>query len=296
MNKPPRVAVILVAGWGSRMLPVTKSLAKPMLPIVNRPSLDYLITDYANAGIKEFIIVGKQHFPQVEEYLDRHLELEKMLADEGKDELLASITKFNQLKFTFVRQAFHTGTGGAIRSCLHLIPEGDPIIASYADVVTFPRTPAIEMLELYQEYGGTMIHVCEVPANETKDFGIAIVKQKVRENFYQIEGIVEKPAPEEAPSLFGLFSPMILCPEVIKILRALPEPKDKKDSLLLPHIMAEVAQKHLAYIYDSKGEILDTGLPAGYVKAQIRYAVENPKMKEGILEYMKNILATENKG
>lgn len=288
MAKSPRVAVIVAAGWGTRMLPATKSISKPMMPVVNRPSIDYLVQDYVDAGIKEFIIIGKQHMEQIEAHFDRHLELEKMLEQEKKDKYLQSITKFNNIRFTYIRQGIQAGTADAVRTALHLIPEDEAIVASYADVIMFPRTPLPEMLDLYKEYPGTMIPVRKVPKNEVVHYGVAKIKETITERFSQLERIVEKPKPEETPSCLALFSPMILCPETLKILRNLPQ-SDQKDSLLLPDIMSMVAEKYKAYIYETDAEILDTGVAAGYVKAQIRLGLHDPATRNEVKEYIRQL-------
>lgn len=291
MTKLPRVAVILAAGWGTRMLPATKSLAKPMIPVVDRPSIDYLVEDYSNAGIKEFIIVGKQHFEQIEEYFDRQLELEKMLESEGKEKYLKAITKYNQLKFTFVRQSNLGGTGDALKRVMHLIPADEPIVVSYADVLMYPRTALPEMLALYQKYPGTMIPVCPVPASEVIHYGVAKIKTEIEPNFSQIDGIVEKPKVEDAPSNLAFFSPMILSPETLEIVRAWHD-TEKKDGFLLTDAMHASTQKFPTYIYKTDAEMLDTGIKSGYVKAQIRYGLDHPDTKVEVLEYIKKVLAT----
>lgn len=288
MTKLPRVAVILAAGWGSRMLPATKSLAKPMLPVVDRPSIDYLVEDYSNAGIKEFIIVGKQHFEQIEEYFDRQIELEKILASENKEKYLKAITKYNQLKFTYIRQGNLGGTGDALKQALHLIPADEPIIVSYADVLMYPRTPLPEMLALYQKYPGLMIPVSEVPATEVIHYGIAKTKLQIEPRFFQIDAIVEKPKAAEAPSNLAFFSPMILSPETLNIVREWPD-TEKKDGFLLTDAMDKSTQSHPTYIYQTDAEILDTGIKSGYVKAQIRYGLEHPDTKDEVLKYIKTL-------
>ncbi len=291
MAKSPRIAIILAAGWGSRMLPATKSLAKPMLPVVNKPSIEYLVEDYVEAGIKEFIIIGKQHMEQIEEHFDRQLELEKMLEQEKKDKHLKAITKFNNIRFTFVRQGNLAGTADAVRAAIHLIPEDEAIVVSYADVLLYPRSPLIETLALYQQYPGTIIPVCPVPLAEVVHYGVAKIKQKITAQFSQIDGLVEKPQPESAPSCLAHFGPVILCPEALKLLRSLPQ-SEKKDSLLLPDIMTMVAQQHKAYIYESTAEVLDTGLPGGYIKAQIRYGLHDATTRAEVEAYIKQLQIT----
>lgn len=294
MSSLPHIAVILAAGMGTRMLPATKSLAKPMLPIINRPTIDYLVTDFADAGIKEFIIVGKSNMEQIETYLDRNIELERLLKDEGKDSYYESITKFNQLKFTFVRQAYYAGTGDAVKSILHLIPPQTPIIASYADVLMYPRTCLKEMLTYYKKFPGTYVPVCTVPKSEVSHYGIARPVENIAKNLYRIDGIVEKPKMNESPSQFGLFSPMILAPEVLTLLHSWKS-ADIKDILGLSNAIGENAAQHPTYIFDCQTEPLDTGLPEGYLKAQIRFAMGQKDLKQKLLPYLKALIAEEEK-
>ncbi len=296
MTKPPTKAVILAAGWGSRLLPATKSLAKPMLPIVDRPAIDYIVQDLVDAGIKDIIIVGKQHFEQIEEYFDRHLELEELLRSGGKQEYLAAITKFKDVNFTFIRQGTLAGTGDAVMSAFHLLPDNEPIIVYFSDDLFSPHSCIKSLLEVYQDYPGTVVASQKVPKDRVHLYGVAKIQTQINDRLFQVKGIMEKPKNDDAPSDLVVVSPIIVAPEVIRLL-AKKQRNDTRDSILLPPIIGEAAEQgHPTYFYHAEEEWLDTGNKLGFIKAQITMALNDPSIKKEVEEYIKSKIQNSPKG
>lgn len=284
----PNTAIILAAGFGTRMLPATKSIAKPMLNVVDRPVIDYTVEDLVNAGIDHIVIVGKQHFEQIEEYFDRHLELESLLASSGKKDLLKSITKFQNIKFTFIRQKFLGGTGDAVKAALHVVSLDRPVIVATADDIIFPRSDLPEMLELYKKYPGTIFPVRNVPKEKVSSYGIAIPAKKIAEGFHQIKGIIEKPSIEKAPSTMAALSPIIASKEVLQAIAAREVPENH-DALPFFNIVNDLATKYPTYIYETRNITLDGGNKLELIKAQIQLGLKDPDLSASLKEYIQSL-------
>lgn len=287
MNKKPTKAVILAAGWGSRLLPATKALAKPILPIVDKPAIEYIVQDLIDAGIKDIIIVGKQHFEQIEEHFDRHLELEKLLKEAGKTEYLQAITRYKDVNFTFIRQGTLGGTGDAVMAAFHLLTPDEPIILYYSDDLFFPHSCVKELLDVYQEYPGTIITSKKVTKDKVHLYGVAKIQKQINKRLYQIKGMIEKPKTEEAPSELVFISPMIISTDVLKILAKKPR-EEVRDSFPLTNNIGEAAEAgHPVYMYEAKEEWLDTGNKLGFIKAQITFALNDPQIKQDLKDFLK---------
>lgn len=282
----PTKAIILAAGFGSRLLPATKSISKPMLAIVDRPAIDYVVADYIDAGIKEIIIVGKQYFDQIESYFDRQLALEKMLEAENKPDLLASITKYRDIQFTYVRQAQPGGPGDAVMAAYHLIKDDEAVFVSYTDDLIFPKNHQVEMLAAYKQHPGTIVMSKNVPANEAHRYGIMQIADTIDTNLFLINGLVEKPKNSTAPTNLAILSPMIIDKTVINILAARPQ-SNQKDHSNLSVAIGEAAKVSKVYAYASDRPWIDIGNKAGFVKAQIAFGLHDPTISEEIKTYLR---------
>lgn len=248
-----------------------------MLAIVDRPAIDYVVADYIDAGIKEIIIVGKQYFDQIESYFDRQLALEKMLETENKPDLLASITKYRDIQFTYVRQAQPGGPGDAVMAKDYLIKDDDAVFVSYTDDLIFPKNHQVEMLAAYRRHPGTIVMSKNVPANEAHRYGIMQIADTIDTNLFLINGLVEKPKNSTAPTNLAILSPMIIDKQktVITILASRPQ-SNQKDHSNLSVAIGEAAKVSKVYAYVSDRPWIDIGNKAGFVKAQITLAFTIP--------------------
>lgn len=287
MSKPIKKAIILAAGWGTRLLPATKSIAKPMLPIVDRPAIDYIIQDLVDAGIKDIIIVGKQNFEQIEEYLDRHLELEKMLEAEKKTNYLAAITKFHDVHFTFVRQGQMGGPGDAVMAAHHLIEEEDGVIVYYSDDISYPRTCIKSMLEQYKAYPGSYVTLQKAPLDKIHNYGVVGVEKDITSRLKKLSKIVEKPHANEAPSQLAVMTPNIITKNVIDILARRPKLNIKDHSVLSPAIGEAIA---LENVYGLEAEELwvETGNKLGLLKAQVLFGLADPTIQSEFKSFLQD--------
>lgn len=292
MSKPITKAVILAAGWGTRLLPATKSLAKPILHIVDRPAIDYLVRDLIDAGIKDIIIVGKQHFDQIENYFDRNLELENILTSENKTDYLKAITPFSDVHFTFVRQAQMGGPGDAVMAAHHLIKDEEAFIVYYADDIAFPHTCVKSMLAQYQKHPGAYVAVKEMPLEKIHHYGVIDIESTVEERLFKIKGLVEKPKAADAPSTFANMTPNIVTRAVVDILANRPKLNQKDHSILAPAI-GEAAQNHPVYAYNAEEEWIETGNKLGLLKAQILFGLADPTIGTELKEFLQNTLSQD---
>lgn len=286
MTKPIKKALILAAGWGTRLLPATKSIAKPMLPIVDRPAIDYIIQDLVDAGIRDIIIVGKQNFDQIESYLDRHLELEHMLEGENKTSYLEAITKFKDIHFTFVRQGQMGGPGDAVMAAHHLIDDEEAVIVYYSDDIAYPRTCIQSMIEQYKNHPGCYVTLQKAPLEKIHHYGVVAVEHEVSPRLKKLKLIVEKPTASEAPSQLAVMTPNIITKAVIDILARRPKLNKKDHSVLTQAIGGSIGVENV-YGYEAEELWVETGNKLGLLKAQVLFGLADPSIQSEFKSFLK---------
>ncbi len=289
MAKSITKAVILAAGWGSRLLPATKSLAKPMLHVVDRPTIDYLVRDLVDAGIKDIIIVGKQNFAQIEAYFDSNPELEGLLASEGKTELLQSITRYQDVNFTFIRQKYMGGPGDAVMAAYHLIKDEEATVVYYSDDIAFPNTCIKEMLAQYSDHPGSYVAVKKMPLDQIHHYGVIEIENTINTKVHKIKNLIEKPKGSEAPSPYAAMTPNIVSKEVINILANRPKTHQKDNSILATAI-GEAAGRSPVYAYEYDQMWVETGNKLGLLKAQILFGLADPNLKSDLKSFLEETL------
>lgn len=289
MNKAIKKAIILAAGWGTRLLPATKSIAKPMLPIVDRPAIDYIIQDLVDAGIKDIIIVGKQNFEQIEEYLDRNLELEAILESENKTNYLDAIRKFKDIHFTFVRQGQMGGPGDAVMAAHHLIENEEAVIVYYSDDIAYPNTCIKSMLEQYEQYPGAYVNLQRTPLEKIHLYGVVAVDVDISDHLKKLKSIVEKPKANEAPSQFAVTTPNIVTKAVIDILANRPKLSVKDHSILTPAIGEAIPVENV-YGYVSDETWVETGNKLGLLKAQVLFGLADPTIQAEFKNFLQDTI------
>lgn len=286
MSKPIKKAIILAAGWGTRLLPATKSIAKPMITIVDRPAIDYIIQDLVDAGIQDIIIVGKQNFEQIEEYLDRNLELETILESENKTPYLESIRKFKDIHFTFIRQGQMGGPGDAVMAAHHLISDEEAVIVYYSDDIAYPQTCIKSMLQKYQQYPGAYVNLQKAPLEKIHLYGVVEVDVDISDNLKKLKSIVEKPQASEAPSLLAVTTPNIVTKAVLDILAKRPKLNVKDHSILTPAIGEAIPVENV-YGYVSDELWVETGNKLGLLKAQVLFGLDDPSIGAEFKQFLK---------
>jgi len=280
-------AVIPAAGMGSRFLPVTKSLPKEMLPIVDKPTIQYVVEELASSGIKDIIIVTDSSKTAIEDHFD-HLDcLENKLISQGKKDRAKEIRKIADLgNFIFIRQKGPYGNGTPAL-CAEPLVKNEPFIYIWGDEFIYANPPRVkQMLDIYNKYKCSVISAIEVDKKEVSRYGIARVN-KIENNIHQIKEIVEKPSSEKAPSRLAAHGAYLLTPTIFKFLKN--QETGKGGELWLVDAINKLAQeeKVLACVI-KKGQYYDIGNKLGYLKANIDFGLKHPEVKKDLKKYLKN--------
>jgi len=284
-------AIIPAAGWGTRFLPQTKAMPKEMLPIVDKPVIQYVVEEVVASGIKDIVIVTGYHKRAIEDHFDRSAELENYLQSNGKEKQLKEIKNIaNLANFTYVRQKSEMyGNALPILAAQSLINK-EPFAVLWGDEFILANPPRLkQMLEVYEKLGGAVISGVEI---ETKDhlsrYGLADI-EKVEDNIFKIKKIVEKPLPAEAPSTLATHGAYILPPETIEIIKNL-EPGRSGEIWLTDAINVLIKNGFPVYACKIKdGKYYDTGNKLEYLKTVVEFALFHPEFSQDFKNYLKGL-------
>jgi UTP--glucose-1-phosphate uridylyltransferase len=279
MNKPVRKAVILAAGLGTRFLPMTKVIPKAMLPILNKPVIQYLAEEAVASGIEEIIIVTGIGKRAIEEHFDPSYELEHELLKRGKQDLLAEVQKIEKsAQFVFVRQNEPNGDGHALLCAKDLIGD-EPFAVLFGDDIIDAPVPALaQLLTVYKEKGTSVLCTERVPKERISAYGV-IAPGKTEGRIIEVKGLVEKPSPEEAPSNLGIIGKYICTPEVLKALSKSQSSHPDGEIRLIDGLMTLLAQGEAIFALEVEGTRYDTGTPQGLLEANIAFAKKTPDLE-----------------
>ncbi|MCD6320194.1 MAG: UTP--glucose-1-phosphate uridylyltransferase GalU [Candidatus Desulfofervidaceae bacterium] len=281
-------AVIPVAGLGTRILPASKSVPKEMLPVVDKPLIQYIVEEALASGIKDIILITRQGKSAIENHFDTDFELETTLAQKGKGETLALIKNIVQMmNIISVRQKQPLGLGHAILCARPLIFD-EPFAVLLPDDLVDSDIPCIgQLIEIYQETAGPVVAVERVPKEDISRYGV-INPECVRDGLYKAKGLVEKPSPEEAPSDLGVIGRYILTPEIFNVLEHIPF--GRGGELQLTDALNRLAQMNTVYAYEFRGKRYDAGDKLGYLKANVVYGLKHPKLKKHFKQFLKTVV------
>lgn len=293
-----RKAVIPAGGWGTRLLPATKSLPKEMLPIVDKPAIQYIVEEAVNSGIEEIIIITGRGKQTIEDHFDRSLELEYALRDKGNYELLRLIEKVADLvQVHYVRQKEPCGLGHAVYCARHFIGD-EPFAVLLGDDLVDYHVPCLrQLLDVYEEHQCSVIAVQEVELAEVKRYGI--IKTAVKPGFgsklLPIQDLVEKPLPEDAPSRYAVIGRYVMTPEIFDLLRV-TQPGAGRE-IQLTDALRCLARKEPIYGYLFSGRRYDVGDKLGFLEATVRLALNRDDLASGmrrvLMELMQEIAVAE---
>ena len=286
MIKPLRKAVLPVAGLGTRFLPATKATAKEMLPVVDKPLIQYAVEEARAAGIEQFCMVTGRGKTALVEHFDVAYELESTLRARGKTEALASLagTQTEPGSIVTVRQQEPLGLGDAIW-CARAFIGDDPFAILLPDDLVLADVPCLRQLaDVYRDTGGNVVAVTEVPPEQTNRYGILKVGRDDG-RLVEVTGLVEKPEPEDAPSNLSVIGRYVLMPEVIKLL-ALME-RGAGNEVQLTDAMAKLIGVQPFHGLRYEGRRFDCGDKAGFLEAQIAYALKRPDLADAVRAFLK---------
>jgi len=281
-------AIIPAAGLGTRFLPATKSQPKEMLPIVDKPTLQYIIEEAIESGIEEILIITGRNKKSIEDHFDKSVELELELEQKGKDEMLEMVRNIsNMVNIHYIRQKEPKGLGHAIH-CAKSFIGNEPFAVLLGDDIVDCETPCLkQLISAYDEYKTSILGVQEVAKEDTCKYGILDVKH-IEDRVYKVKDMVEKPSVEEAPSNVAILGRYIITPEIFNILEN-QEP-GKGGEIQLTDALKTLGKQEAIYAYNFEGRRYDVGDKLGFLEATIDFALKRENLKDDLLNYMKNII------
>ena len=284
-------AVFPVAGLGTRFLPATKASPKEMLPVVDKPLIQYAAEEAVAAGMTDLIFITGRGKRSIEDHFDKAYELEAELQAHGKNKLLKEVRGLLPQGVTcvYIRQAEALGLGHAVLMARHLVGD-EPFAVILADDLIDAQVPVMkQMAQVQAKHGGSVIAVHEVPREETGSYGI-VVPEGVGPGLSKITSMVEKPKPEEAPSTLGVVGRYILSPRIFHFLES--QRRGAGGEIQLTDAIARLLREENVFGYEFEGTRYDCGSKLGYLQATVNYALKHPEVAAGFREYLQGL---ENK-
>jgi len=282
-----RKAVVLAAGYGTRLLPATKAQPKEALPLVDKPIIQYTVEEAAASGLDEVIIVTSSGKRAVEDHFDRSLELEQALLAKGDHKRLEEIRRITDLAhIVYVRQKEQRGIGDAVLTVRKVVGD-EPFVLFFPDDVIVADVPvARQLLNVFEAHGGSVLAVEEVPREDVESYGI-VDGEPVGEGVYRVRGLVEKPKPEEAPSNLGIVGRYVLTPEIFDVLARTPP--GKAGEIQITDGLALLLRQQPMFAYQFQGRRYDTGRPVGLIKASVELALRRPDIGPELRRYLRGL-------
>ncbi len=287
MQKRIRKAVIPAAGYGTRFLPVTKAIPKEMIPIVDKPVIQYIVEEAQQSGIEEILIITGHGKRAIEDHFDIDLELQ--LRQQGKDQLLHLVQDISSINIHYIRQKHMRGLGDAIR-CAESFIDNEPFAVLLGDDVVYnPEQPALkQVMDAFSRLGATMLGCQEVPQELVSRYGIVQGQPTDDDRVVKLIDMVEKPAVDEAPSRLAALGRYILTPDIFEILRRVQP--GKGGEIQLTDALRLMADREAVYAYTFSGRSYDTGNKLGFLKATVEYALRREDLGEAFREYLRHSL------
>ena len=285
-------AIFPVGGLGTRFLPATKSMPKEMLPIVDKPLIQYAVEEAANAGIEQFIFVTSRGKSSIENHFDHSFELENNLISKGKRETLKTAQEMLKIpgSFAYVRQQEPAGLGHAVWCARHLIGD-EPVAVILADDLIKGSKTIGEMIQNYEN--GNMLAIMEVEKNDVSSYGIITPGKTLGNNNIDIVDLIEKPSVENAPSNLAVVGRYIIEPTIFDVLEN--QHKGSNNEIQLTDAIANRIGKSICTGYKFSGERFDCGSKLGFIKANIKYSIERNEFNKELKQWLKDeILKSES--
>jgi UTP--glucose-1-phosphate uridylyltransferase len=283
-----RKAVLPVAGLGTRVLPASKVIPKEMLPVVDKPTLQYIVEEAVAAGVEEIIFVTSRSKRSIEDHFDTFPELEATLERKGKRKELAQLRQLQEMAtYTSVRQPEPLGLGHAVLCAKELVGE-EPFIVMLGDIIIPPETPCLpQLIEVYERYGGSVLSLVPLPPEVVPTYGIAAVEE-LPGDVLKITHLVEKPPLEEAPSDLGVYGRYVLTPDIFALLEQTPP--GKGGEIQVTDAIEMQARAGTCYGVRFTGERFDTGTPLGLLTTSLSVALKRPDLAPGLRAYVREVL------
>ncbi|MTI53332.1 UTP--glucose-1-phosphate uridylyltransferase GalU [Geosporobacter ferrireducens] len=283
-----RKAIIPAAGLGTRFLPATKAQPKEMLPIVDKPTLQYIIEEAVDSGIEEILIITGRNKKSIEDHFDRSVELELELETKGKYDLLEEVRKISDMvNIHYIRQKEPKGLGHAVL-CAKSFIGNEPFAVLLGDDIVDAQTPCLkQLIEVYDEYKTTVVGVQAVPDTDVDKYGIVDGKY-IENSVYKVKNLIEKPSVGQAPSNVAILGRYIIRPEIFEILEN-TQP-GAGGEIQLTDALKELLRQQAMYAYQFEGNRYDVGDKLGFLKATVEFALKREDLREAFLKYMTGVV------
>jgi UTP--glucose-1-phosphate uridylyltransferase len=287
MTTRVRKAVFPAAGLGTRFLPATKAQPKEMLPLVDKPTIQYVVEEAVASGLEEIVLVTGRNKRAIEDHFDAAFELEYYLQDRGKTEELSQIKTISELAtVSYVRQKEPLGLGHAIL-CARALVGDEPFGVFLGDDIIVSQTPCMrQLLDAYARHDGPVVAVMRIPGEDIGRYGV-IKPRPLGGNVYEVLDMVEKPAPQDAPSDLAIIGRYVLTPDLFPILA--DTPPDARGEIQLTNGLRTLRQRRPIYALEFEGTRYDTGDKLGFLKATVAFALARPDLRDDFLAYLKGL-------
>ena len=288
--KPVRKAIIPAAGLGTRFLPATKALAKEMLPIVDKPTIQFIIEEALASGIEDIVIVDGKSKRSIEDHFDSNPELENNLKEKGKDELLKLVEETTDINLYFIRQSHPRGLGDAVLTAKSFIGD-EPFVVMLGDDLMADETPLTkQLIDRYNTTGESTLAVMKVPHEQVSEYGVIAPEKEVEDGLHQVNSFVEKPKPEDAPSDLAIIGRYLLTPEIFEELENTAP--GKGNEIQLTDAIDSLNKRQHVYAHEFKGKRYDIGSKIGFLTTNIEYGLTHPQTADALKQYIKDLAAT----
>lgn len=281
-------AVIPAAGLGTRFLPVTKASPKEMLPLVDKPLIQYVVEEAVASGIRQIIIITGRGKRAIEDHFDISFELEETLKNNGKEDLLVDLRRISEMAdFCYIRQSQARGLGHALLCAKNLIGDDEAFAVLLGDDIIDHPVPALQqMLDVYHRNPAPLIGIQQVAKNDVRQYGIIDAKRAI-DGLYKINDLVEKPSPKEAPSNLAVIGRYLLTSDIFDCLEKTKP--GKNNEIQLTDALKQLAHSRTMYGYLIQGNRFDAGDKLGFLKATVEMGLKNPELGKGFRKYLKSL-------
>ena len=288
--KQVRKAIIPAAGLGTRFLPATKALAKEMLPIVDKPTIQFIVEEARKSGIEDIVVVDGKNKRSIEDHFDSNPELEDNLRDKHKDEMLKLVQETTDINIYFIRQSHPRGLGDAVLTARDFIGDESFVVMLGDDLNNIngdaePLTK--ELINSYEETGASTLAVMRVPHEDTAKYGVINPSKEVMPGLYNVTSFVEKPEPKDAPSDLAIIGRYVFTPEIFDVL-AKTKP-GKGNEIQLTDAINTLNKTQRVFAHEYKGHRYDVGNKFGWIETNIEYGLKHPETKDELREYIKDL-------
>ena len=279
-------AIIPAAGLGTRFLPATKAQPKEMLPIVDKPTIQFIIEEAIASGIEEILIITGRNKKCIEDPFDKSIELEMELEKSGKSDLLELVRDISDMvDIHYIRQKEPKGLGHAIY-CAKTFVGNEPFAVMLGDDVVDSKVPCLkQLIDCYSEYNTSILGVQKVPEDQVDKYGI-VNGRFIEDRVYKVNDLVEKPSPEEAPSNIAILGRYIITPEIFKHIENTKP--GKGGEIQLTDALKSLITQEVMYAYEFDGKRYDVGDKLGFLQATIEYALKKPELRENFVKYLES--------